>query len=366
MSNHNPFAPTDALALGQQFWQTWTDFAQGQTGKGAGNKAGAMPIPNWHEGLEFWSRLTGQNPSHDAAHAIEQMTAHGQRLMQLLQAVAQQVSEGKPVSAADLGRNWKDLLGGGNPMLDTLRSLGTQGAQGWEQLMQGVEPVLAQLRGERNAMFGMPAFGLGRERQEHLQAILRAQTEYGEKLAAYTGLLSKTGERGLEYFETKLSERSEPGRQLDSMRAVYDLWIDAAEEAYAESALSPEFRRVYGEMVNAQMRLKQLMQHELDHQFGKLGLPNRSEVDGAHRKIHEMQRELRELRAELRELRVGAPAAPAATKPAPAVRKPAGARKAAAAPVRQAARKTPTPAASGRATKKTSPAPAARRSKKGR
>lgn len=321
MSNHNPFAPENALALGQQFWQSWTDFAQSQASQAskATGAAGAMPtMPNWHEGLEFWSRLTGKNPSHDAAHAIEQMTAHGQRLMQMLQAIAQQVGEGKPVSATEFSRTWKELLGGGNPMLETLRSLGTQGAQGWEQLMQGVEPVLAQLRGERNTVLGMPAFGLNRERQEHLQAILRAQAEYGEKLAAYSSLLAKAGERGLEYFEAKLAERSEPGRQLDSMRAVYDVWIDAAEEAYAESALSPEFRRVYGEMVNAQMQLKLLMQRELDHQFGQLGLPNRSEVDGAHRKIHAMQRELRELRNELRELRAGRPAATAGPRSASA------------------------------------------------
>jgi polyhydroxyalkanoate synthase subunit PhaE len=311
MSNHNPFAPENALALGQQFWQNWTDFAHSQASQAGKTSAGAMPMPNWHEGLEFWSRLTGKNPSHDAAHAIEQMTAHGQRLMQMLQAIAQQIGEGKQVSAGDFSRTWKELLGGGNPMLDTLRTLSAQGAQGWEQLMQGVEPVLAQLRGERNTVLGMPAFGLGRERQEHLQSMLAAQATYAEKLAAYTALLSKTGERGLEYFEAKLAERSEPGRQLDSMRAVYDLWIDAAEEAYAESALSPEFRRVYGEMVNAQMRVKQLMQHELDHQLGQLGLPNRSEVDGAHRKIHAMQRELRELREQLRELRTGPPVATA-------------------------------------------------------
>ena len=43
---------------------------------------------------------------------------------------------------------------------------------------------------------------------------------------------------------------------MTSARALFDLWIDAAEEAYAQVALSPEFREVYGAYVNAQMRLR--------------------------------------------------------------------------------------------------------------
>jgi polyhydroxyalkanoate synthase subunit PhaE len=337
MSASNPFAPGNAMELGKQFWDAWTEFAQGQAGRAQGSapgfgfpggtaggpNAGGATMPNWHEGLELWSRLTGNNASGDATNAIAQMTAHGQRIMQMMQAMASRTADGKTPDAADITAAWKDMLGGSNPMLDTLRGLSGKGAQGWEQMMQGVAPLLASMRDERDSWLGMPALGYNRERQQQHQAILQAQAEYSDRAAAYAGLLAKASERGLELFQAKLVEHSEPGRQIETMRGLYDLWIDAAEEAYAAAALTPEFRKVYGAMVNAQMRLKQLVHREIDHKVGELGLPTRAELDGAHRKIHAMQRELRALR----ELLQGSDTAPVAAPRSKPVREPSKAAK---------------------------------------
>jgi polyhydroxyalkanoate synthase subunit PhaE len=318
MTDFRNFGNNNPLELGKQFWETWTDFAQQQAGKASAG--GASPgMPNWHEGLELWSRLTGTSPSTDANHAVEQLTRHGQRMMQMMQSLATQVASGKPLNPADLAGNWKEMFGGGNPMLDTLGEISGSGARGWEQFTQSIEPVLAGLRGERNEILGMPAFGSGRERQERLQALLAAQVEHAETSAAYAALLAKASQDGMALFQDKLAERSEPGRQIDSARALYDLWVDAAEEAYSKEALSPDFRAAYGAMVNAQMRLKQRLHQEIDRQVGELGLPTRAELDGAHRKIHAMQRELRELRGLLRQMAsAGGQAAASAVRSAPA------------------------------------------------
>jgi class III poly(R)-hydroxyalkanoic acid synthase PhaE subunit len=142
----------------------------------------------------------------------------------------------------------------------------------------------------------MPAFGFARERQERMQALMQAQVDYQDKSSAYNALMMKSAQRAYEVFEDKLAERAEPGRQLQSARAMFDLWIDAAEEAYAEIALSPEFRKVYGELVDAQMRVRAGMQKEVEQMSEKLGMPTRSEVDSAHRKIAELERQLRRMR----------------------------------------------------------------------
>jgi hypothetical protein len=94
---------------------------------------------------------------------------------------------------------------------------------------------------------------------------------------------------------------------------MFDLWIDAAEEAYAEIALSPEFRKVYGELVDAQMRVRSGMQKEVEQMSEKLGMPTRSEVDSAHRKIAELERQLRRMRD-------AAQASSPATAPTPAAK----------------------------------------------
>ncbi|MGO4779365.1 poly(R)-hydroxyalkanoic acid synthase subunit PhaE, partial [Lysobacter sp. 2RAB21] len=74
--------------------------------------------------------------------------------------------------------------------------------------------------------------------------------------------------------------------------------------AYAEIALSPRFRDAYAALVNSQMRLRAGVQKEIEQASGSLGIPTRTEIDSAHRKIVQLERELRRLReqAEARKL----------------------------------------------------------------
>src|SRR4029078_4449988 len=83
------------------------------------------------------------------------------------------------------------------------------------------------------------------------------------------------------------------GRQIDSVRALYDLWVDAAEEAYAEIALSEEFRQVYGDVGNSQMRVRSQLQQEVERIGVDLGMPTRTELNSVHKRLHDLRRELR-------------------------------------------------------------------------
>jgi len=76
---------------------------------------------------------------------------------------------------------------------------------------------------------------------------------------------------------------------------VYDLWIDAAEEGYAEIALSPDFRRVYGDLVNSQMRVRKLIQDEIERIAISFGMPSRTELNSVHKRMAEMRRRMASL-----------------------------------------------------------------------
>jgi class III poly(R)-hydroxyalkanoic acid synthase PhaE subunit len=170
------------------------------------------------------------------------------------------------------------------------------GAQGFDQWTEGAKPFLDAWRREGKSILGMPAFGSGREQQERLQRLMQAQLDFQQREGAYNALMMKALQRAYGVFQDKLAEREEPGRQLTSARALFDLWIDAAEEAYAQVALSPEFREVYGAYANAQMRLRNGMQREVEQACAAIGMPTRTEVDAAHRKIAELERVLRRMR----------------------------------------------------------------------
>ena len=182
------------------------------------------------------------------------------------------------------------------------------------------EPLLAGLRKDMN----LPAFGLAREHQERGQHLLQALADLQQTLAQYHALLARAGRLAAERLEARLAEHSEPGRQVESLRALYDLWVDAAEDAFQETALSPEYRSVYGALVNAQSRVRLEGQAQTEVLVREMGLPTRSEVATLGQRLHEMRRTLRArgeladeiaaLRAEVEALKRGrtGAAAPAA------------------------------------------------------
>jgi hypothetical protein len=123
------------------------------------------------------------------------------------------------------------------------------------------------------------------------------------------------------------------------MRGLYDLWVDSAEEAYAEIALSEEFRKVYGDVVNAQTRVRSQIQQEVERVGTDLGMPTRTELNSVHKRLHDLRRKVNDLnpdaavqiealRAEVQELKQalargqGQQASSASSSPKPATAKP--------------------------------------------
>jgi len=180
-----------------------------------------------------------------------------------------------------------------NPMARALRDISGQGIKGFQQLAEGAAPMLQQMQQEGISWLKAPAFGYMREHQEHYQKMALAFVDFQQATKKYNALIMKSAERSFEILEGKLAERSEPGRQIDSVRGMYDLWVDAAEEAYAEIALSEEFQKVYGDVVNSQMRVRSQLQQEVERIGVDLGMPTRTELNSVHKRLHDLRREFR-------------------------------------------------------------------------
>jgi len=256
----------------------------------------------WNEGMTQWARQFGSGaPQSDA---IERVMAGAQGYLGMLQSMA--AAAGGHAGGAP--PSWFDAMKGSagfaastpswfnNPITEAMRSFGGSGAQGIEQMMERFASAAAPMFNDAKGMLSMPAFGHLREHQENAQRSAKALIEYQEQMARYNRLMLKVSEHAFARFQLKLAEREEPGRQIDSMRGVYDLWIDAAEEAYAEVALSEEFRDVYGALVNAQMHVREHVQREVERISSDLGIPTRSEIDTIGERLQALRREFRDER----------------------------------------------------------------------
>lgn len=296
MANSVPPWPGDFESVAQQYWSLWGD---------ALRQAGATPtmsmpgaVPGWQQTVDWWSKLVpgGQAQVDEAVGRFQRQAS--QWFGQMQQVAAQ--FTGRDHDATDIGRAWRSALGmaepapAHNPFADIFRHMqgGAHGLDGW---MQQVRPWLDNLQRDGDRWLHLPTFGLAREHQERWQHLAQAFQDYQHRVGEYDQLMLKVAQDAFVRFERKLEEHAKPGRQLQNARALFDLWIDAAEEAYAQVAMSDDFRHVYGGLANAQARLRLGVQREVEQVCALFGMPTRTEVDSAHRKIAELERQLRRM-----------------------------------------------------------------------
>jgi len=299
----------DVEALARQYFSAWGD-ALRHAAAPPGATAGPEGQGNWQQAIDWWAQMmpnAAHGPADEAVHRFREQAGGWYGTMQQ---VAAQFA-GRDTTSAEVAQAWRTaVLGQGDGLLQWM----LQGARGHTQA-EG--PDLLQLLETLQRQFGpllqSPAFGPGREHQARWQALLRAQQDYQAHSRDYVDQIKQALDDAFTLFEQRLAEHEQPGNQLTSARAMFDLWIDAAEEAYAKVALSEPFQAVYASLGNAQMRLRAAAQQEIERLTESFGLPTRTEMDAAHRRIAELERLVRRLAA-------GAGAAPASTAK---VRKPA-------------------------------------------
>ncbi|WP_337052257.1 poly(R)-hydroxyalkanoic acid synthase subunit PhaE [Pseudoxanthomonas sp. USHLN014] len=339
--------------MARQVWETWGE---------ALRKFASVPLetaaPAWQQvpgGWPGWTPPKGGAPG-DVMERFDGLARHWFGRMQH---VAAQFAD-RDNTPADIVAAWRQALGAteANPYPDLFGSLFGQ-ATGLDDLGEQWLPWLESLRGPLEEWSRTPAFGPAREHQQRWKGLLQAQHALREAAEAYRTLLEDASRQAYAMFEEKLNQRAGEGSALDSARALFDEWIDAAEDAYARMALSEEFSEVYGALANAQMRMRAGVQREVEQLGSLLGLPTRTEVDAAHRKIAELERILRRMmRGQAAERPAAAPETP---RQAPSPARPVKAAKKTAASKPSAASKAPTKKSAKTAAKKIGEKPTAKK-----
>lgn len=265
-------------------------------------------------GREFYDRLLDLGRSYftmteNLTKAANPAAAVDEWLEQM-----QAAFSGKPAAG---GRGPKDFMAFFDLPLDTWQRTVSSFSPIPGDYLKALHPEIGdQVHDQLDRFLSIPGVGYSRESQEQYQHLGRLVLDYQKAMGEYANAMSKIGLRSVERMRKKLEETEEP---VTSVRALYNLWVDACEDEYAELTMSEEYAEIYGRMVNALMALKRQGAQMVDETLEGFNMPTRREVNTLHRRLQETRRELRALRSALEEKAEAAPAAkPKASKRAAA------------------------------------------------
>lgn len=281
----------------EEFMRRWTQMA-GQAAPGAmpfGNMgaSGFPPLPDWSS--MFTSQFQG--PAADVARKYfglyEQYMGATRALTDLLTramsqpepaARATEFMRGVPQLQQQFTNLWSQAIS-----VNTGMNLGSGDG--------GTEALQSMLRG-----FGAaeaPALGLTRERQESLQRTQKLLGELGQQQAT---LMTQWGEvigEALQRLGQRVAERLQSGGSFESVKVLYDTWIECAEAAYAKAAHSPAYAKAQADLATTLAKLRIEQRQSIEVVSKQFDLPTRDELNTVHRRIKDLKAEVRKLRAEL-------------------------------------------------------------------
>jgi class III poly(R)-hydroxyalkanoic acid synthase PhaE subunit len=335
------------LDMQKQYMDAWLKLSQPQVPwPTAASPFAATGSKPWADAFEQWSKLFGQSMPEDARDVSARLFDLGKSYLGMSESFWQLLQQGKDLCtwASDWQKTMQDSFkqlgkghvfpGGGVDPWSGFANLWGLPMSNWQRMACAFSPFPGEmekaLREERvpemsemtravRHYLSVPPVGYTREWQEQLQDWTRLSTEYVHALQDFSALLGKVLQRALELFGARVSEKVSAGESFDGLRAIYNLWIDCGEEAYAEQVATTEFPHLQAELVNALMRMKRHEQLMVEEAMTALNIPTRREIDTTHKRVYELQQQLRRLQDTVEEAaETEAEAAPAAQAAAPA------------------------------------------------
>ncbi len=180
-------------------------------------------------------------------------------------------SLGTPAAGGFSGWNWPGaaMFGAGAPGMGGLSGLG--GFPG-----MGAAPA-------------MPALGPAREQQESWQRLaqlgMRCAQAQMQVNAQWNDIIGKA----LRELAERLAPRLKSGATPTSIKEVYDLWVDSAENVYAQAARAGAFVQAQAELTNATSQLRSAQRELLEEWARQYDLPTRSELNSIHQQLRDLK-----------------------------------------------------------------------------
>jgi polyhydroxyalkanoate synthase subunit PhaE len=114
---------------------------------------------------------------------------------------------------------------------------------------------------------------------------------------AFAALLAPLPAEAFAGFAQSARARVAQGRPFESVKAVYDAWIESSEAAYSRLAHTEEFASAQSRLSRAALRLRSAQVALTEGAARQLGLPTRADLDVLHHQLHELRKEIDAMRA---------------------------------------------------------------------
>jgi hypothetical protein len=215
----------------------------------------------------------GQAPQWFASYgnAAERFTSEARRFFEAAQSTATPAAEAARVFGDSLREQFADFF----PKL-------------WS-----IDPAKFAASSAWPSMGDAPALGLTREHQLRWQRALEAGERMNAAQRRLQRLWSDVLQEAAKAFAGPLAAAARTPPNEEGLHALYDSWIDCAEQAYARAAHGEEFGAAMAEFVNAGSEWRRHLKEGAEQYAKLLDMPTRTEINSMLQRLKALEERTR-------------------------------------------------------------------------
>ena len=288
MNNNWMDSQPDWFQNQNQYMDAWSSFQNFMPNSSSG-------IPPMAEAMNSWWKsaspsLSGQNHDFYSKMMQQGQTFYfmGEQFSKILEGMkdASKQSEDWQTALNNQFESMKSMFEGGNA--------GMQGAFTSSPFMMAgfdnEQIKIADMTSSIDKLLSVPGLGPDREVQAQMQKGIKLLGEYQQVSSEFQTQISKVGVEALEDMRLRIIGMAEQGKEIKSLREIYDLWVECNEKAYAELVYTDEYSELYGRLTNALLAVKQHQGKVMDKLLAKLNMPTRQGMNTVLKRVQEMKR----------------------------------------------------------------------------
>ncbi|NEX21555.1 class III poly(R)-hydroxyalkanoic acid synthase subunit PhaE [Thiorhodococcus mannitoliphagus] len=314
MSNDS-FFNEDWLEIQRKYWDNWAEMGRKAMGVEGERK---MTTP-WEGALDHWWKAMSPAAPDFSNGFMEKMMEQGKNFFRMAETFSNSSNQTPPTDGIawwtkaleDMQKQFTGSLDDGGNTMQRMMSFWEMPLDNWQRMMSSMSPMPGDMlrnmphehfKDRLDRALSAPGLGYTREEQSQYQELMRTSMDYQAALQEYTGFYNRLGMKSVERMGDFIQGVIDSGKSIDSARALYDSWISCCESVYADEVATPEYAKIHGHLVNAQMALKRRMAIMVDENLGAMNMPTRSELRTLQNRLQETRRDNKQLRQALHAL----------------------------------------------------------------
>jgi class III poly(R)-hydroxyalkanoic acid synthase PhaE subunit len=149
--------------------------------------------------------------------------------------------------------------------------------------------------------FHIPAVGKDREKIELLLRSLDDLSVYLARKTEYENMMYVAGSRAYEKVIATVADKVSKGEEFKKFDEFFDLWLDVSEKAYYALFQTQDFSKKQGELLEAQLNVRQHFFKFMELYLYDFPIALRSEMDDLYKTVYDLKKKVKSLEKQIAE-----------------------------------------------------------------